>query len=107
MPEQVHLVYTTASSEAEAARIATTVVDERLAACANIVPKIRSIYRWQGTVEDEAESLVFLKTRAKCVEALIARIGELHTYEVPDVVALPIEAGHRPYLDWVVENTGT
>ena len=99
------MVYTTASSENEAAQIARTVVEEQLAACANIVPGIRSIYRWQGTVEDEMESLVFLKTAVTTVDRLIVRIRELHSYDVPDIVVVPIVNGHAPYLDWILENT--
>ncbi len=99
------MVYTTASSENEAAQIARTVVEEQLAACANIVPGIRSIYRWEGTVEDEMESLVFLKTAVTTVDRLIVRIRELHSYDVPDIVVVPIVNGHAPYLDWILENT--
>jgi periplasmic divalent cation tolerance protein len=101
----VNIVYTTVASEEEAVLIARTVVEEKLAACANIIPSIRSIYRWQGKVEDESESLIFIKTRSDSVEALIARIKELHTYDVPDIIAIPIEKGYQPYLDWVVENS--
>jgi periplasmic divalent cation tolerance protein len=101
----VNIVYTTVGSEEEAVLIARTVVEEKLAACANIIPSIRSIYRWQGKVEDESESLIFIKTRSDSVEALIARIKELHTYDVPDIIAIPIEKGYQPYLDWVVENS--
>ncbi len=101
----VRMVYTTASSENEAAQIARTVVEEQLAACANIVPGIRSIYRWEGTVEDEMESLVFLKTAVTTVDRLIVRIRELHSYDVPDIVVVPIVNGHAPYLDWILENT--
>ena len=101
----VNIVYTTVGSEEEAVLIARTVVEEKLAACANIIPSTRSIYRWQGKVEDESESLIFIKTRSDSVEALIARIKELHTYDVPDIIAIPIEKGYQPYLDWVVENS--
>ena len=101
----VYIVYTTTSGEEEAASIARTVVDERLAACGNILPKIRSIYRWQGVVEDEAESAVLFKTQADRVDALIQRIKTLHSYEVPDIVAYPVERGHAPYLDWVRANS--
>ncbi len=101
----INVIYTTVGSENEAALIARTVVEEKLAACANIIPTIRSIYRWRGKIEDEGESLIFIKTRSDAVDALIARIKELHTYDVPDIVAIPIEKGHPPYLDWIVENT--
>lgn len=100
----VNIVYTTVASEEEAVLIARTVVEEKLAACANIIPTIRSIYRWQGKVEDETESLILIKTRSESIEALIVRIKELHTYDVPDIVAIPIDRGYRPYLDWVLEN---
>lgn len=105
MAEDVRIVYTTAGSEADAARITRVVVEERLAACGNILPRVRSIYRWQGKVEDEPEAAVVLKTTAGRVDALIARVHELHPYDVPDIVSLQIEAGHGPYLDWVRENT--
>ena len=80
-------------------------MEERLAACANIVPRIRSIYRWQGKVEDEAESLILMKTRADTVQSLMNRVRELHTYDVPDIVAIPIKDGHPPYVKWILENT--
>lgn len=101
----VYIVYATAPDEESAARIAKTVVEEQLAACANIVPRIRSIYRWQGKVEDEPESLIFFKTAGDRVTDLLARIKTLHTYDVPDIVAFPIGDGHPPYLDWVLENS--
>ena len=101
----VYIVYSTAPSEEEAATIARTVVDERLAACANILPRIRSIYRWQGVVEDEPEAAILLNTAVGRVDALIHRIKTLHSYDVPDIVALPIDKGHGPYLDWVRANT--
>ena len=103
----VHLVYSTTASEEEAADIARVVVEERLAACANIIPTIRSIYRWQNKVEDDHETLLFLKTQSDCVPALISRIQTLHTYELPDIIALPLERGYQPYLDWVIDNTGS
>ncbi|MBS13056.1 MAG: divalent-cation tolerance protein CutA [Gemmatimonadetes bacterium] len=106
MSEQdIRLVYITTSSEEEGARIASAVVEERLAACANIVPRIRSIYRWQGKVEDEAESLILMKTRADTVQSLMNRVRELHTYDVPDIVAIPIKDGHPLYVEWILENT--
>ena len=101
----VYIVYTTTPNEEEAATIARTVVDERLAACGNILPQVRSIYRWQGVIEDEPESALVFKTQAGRVPALIHRIKTLHSYDVPDIVAVPIERGHGPYLDWVRANT--
>jgi periplasmic divalent cation tolerance protein len=100
----VRVIYSTAPDVDTAARIARSLVDERLAACGNILPGVRSIYRWQGIVEDEPEVVLILKTRADRVDALTRRLAELHPYDVPDVVALPVDAGHGPYLDWVREN---
>ena len=100
-----HVVFISAGSEDEAARIGRTLVEERLAACANIVPRIRSIYRWQGKIEDEPEALMFLKTTRTQLRALIQRAGELHSYEVPGITALPIAEGHPAYMDWIQENT--
>ncbi len=85
----------------KAASIARTLVEERLAACGNVVPGLRSIYRWQGRVHDEPEALLLLKSTRGAFEALRARVVALHGYEVPEVIALPIEAGHAPYLAWV------
>ena len=99
-----YVVFVTAPSEAEAARIGRALVEERLAACANITGQIRSIYRWQDAVEDEAEYLMVLKTSDASLDALIARASELHSYEVPEIIALPIHRGFPPYLDWIAEN---
>ena len=105
MPDvRKYVVFVTAPSEAEAARIGRVLVEERLAACANITGQIRSIYRWQGAVEDEAEFLMILKTSQASLDALIARANELHSYDVPEIIALPIQRGHPPYLDWIAEN---
>ena len=105
MPEvRNYVVFVTVPSEAEAARIGRVLVEERLAACANITGQIRSIYRWQGAIEDDAEFLMILKTSQASLDALIARANELHSYDVPEVIALPIQRGHPPYLDWIAEN---
>ena len=101
---RTYIVFVTAPSEAEAARIGRTLVEERLAACANITGQIRSIYRWQDTIEDEPEFLMILKTSEDSLDALIARAKDLHGYDVPEIIALPIHRGHPPYLDWVVRN---
>lgn len=95
------VVYSTAPDEQVAARIGRALVEEELAACCSLVPGVRSIYRWEGAVQDEAEVLLVVKTRAALVDTLCARIVALHPYAVPEVVALPVLAGHPPYLDWV------
>jgi periplasmic divalent cation tolerance protein len=97
----VRLALSTAPDADTGARIARALVEERLAACVNLVPAVRSIYRWQGRVEDEAEVLLVIKTRAERVDALAARLRALHPYELPELVALPVVAGLAPYLDWV------
>ena len=97
------LVLVTAGSEEEGARIGRALVDEGLAACANLVPRVRSIYRWKGEVQDEPECLLILKTTAARQEALAARVGELHSYSVPETISLPLDRGRESYLDWVAE----
>jgi periplasmic divalent cation tolerance protein len=76
-------------------------VEEGLAACGNVVPGLRSIYRWEGKVHDDAEALLLLKTERRLVEALKARLPALHAYQVPELLALPVEAGLAPYLEWI------
>ncbi|NOZ22715.1 MAG: divalent-cation tolerance protein CutA [Planctomycetes bacterium] len=94
-------VFVTAPSSEEAAKIARAVVDERLAACGNITQSIRSIYRWEGKVCDDEEVLLIMKTRRDLFDRLAARVKELHSYEVPEIIALPIVAGSEPYLKWI------
>lgn len=83
--------------------LARTLVEERLAACVNIVPQVRSIYRWQGTIEDEPELLCLIKTTPARFADVERRVTELHPYEVPEIIALPVIAGNDPYLRWVGE----
>lgn len=99
------VVLVTAPTADRAAEIARAVVEERLAACGNVLPGLRSIYRWEGKIEDEAEALLVLKTTRDRFEALRARILALHPYQVPEVIALPVEAGSAPYLAWVLAET--
>ena len=99
------VVLVTASAADEAGRIARALVEERLAACANIIPQVRSLFHWEGKLCNEAESLIVLKARAADVEAIIARVRALHSYTVPEVIALPILAGSPAYLAWVEEST--
>lgn len=100
------VVYCTCPDQTTAERIAETLVAERLAACANIVPGLTSIYRWQSQVRREAEVLLIIKTRGVVYSLLETRVRELHPYEVPEIVALPIQAGSAPYLGWLNDSTG-
>ena len=100
------LVLVTAPDPDTAASLARALVEERLAACGNLIPGVRSIYRWQGEVCDESEVLLILKTRQDAVEALRARVVALHPYECPEVVALSPTAVHPPYLAWVLGQVG-
>ena len=99
------MVFSTVPSQEIASLIAKTVVQEELAACVTIIPGITSIYRWQGEMESASELLLMMKTRGTLFEALRARIVLLHPYDVPEVVATPITAGHVPYLDWIDRST--
>ncbi len=99
------MVYMTAADEDEAGRIGRALVAERLAACVNVIPGMRSIYRWQGEVHDDREVVVIAKTREALVDALVARVKELHSYDCPCVVALPIGAGNPDFLDWIEAET--
>lgn len=94
---------TTAPGEAE--RIARALVEERLAACVNIVP-VRSCYLWDGKLNLDGEEQLIIKTEQRMVEPLMARIVELHSYKVPEIIVLPIMSGYQPYLDWITQSIG-
>ena len=104
MTEAIVVLVTTPTPE-RAAELARALVEERLAACGNVVPGLRSIYRWEGKLEDEAEALLVLKTTQARFEALKARVLALHPYAVPEVLALPVVAGSAPYLAWIAAET--
>jgi len=95
------LVLVTVPTAEQAAALARALVEERLAACGNVVPGLRSIYRWEGQVHDEAEALLLLKTTRARFEPLRQAVLRLHPYQVPEVLALPVEAGSAPYLEWL------
>lgn len=103
--EAVHVVLSTCPDIETARRIARILVEERLAACGNVVPGLTSIYRWKGAIESAEECLLVLKTVARRLPALECRLVEIHPYDVPESLALAVERGHPPYLDWVVEET--
>ncbi|MGO8705515.1 MAG: divalent-cation tolerance protein CutA [Candidatus Brocadiia bacterium] len=98
-------VFVTVGKRDEAEKIGSALVEEKLAACCNLVGPIRSIYRWKGEICRDEETLLILKTRRDGFEKLRARVVQLHSYTVPEIVALPIVAGHAPYLDWVRDET--
>jgi uncharacterized protein involved in tolerance to divalent cations/8-oxo-dGTP pyrophosphatase MutT (NUDIX family) len=95
------IVYVTVGSAQEAEQLAQTLVGEKLAACVNRIKSVRSVYRWQGAVEQSDEELLIIKTRKELFGALEKRVRELHSYAVPEIVALPIIAGSAPYLGWL------
>lgn len=99
------LVYMTAPNLETARRIGRTLVERRLAACANILPAVESMYWWDGAVQSEGETVILAKTRADLYESLQACVVGMHPYEVPCVVALNIDRGHEPFLRWVDAQT--
>ncbi|MFN7567046.1 MAG: divalent-cation tolerance protein CutA [Microcystis sp.] len=99
------LVLVTTTRDTEAEILAIALLNDRLAACVSIYP-IRSIYRWQGQIENEREWQLAIKTDLKQFEQLSAKIQELHTYAVPEIIALPVVAGSQTYLDWLASHTG-
>ena len=101
------LVMVTCGSSAEAERMAKQLLEENLVACVNIAGRIRSLFKWKGAVSRESESLLLMKTRRELFEPLCDRVKELHTYEVPEIIAVPIIVGNPDYLDWICESTGT
>jgi periplasmic divalent cation tolerance protein len=101
------VVLVTAPTADSAAEIARALVEEGLAACGNVVPAIRSIYRWAGEVQDEAEALLVLKTERRLVPALKERLPALHPYQVPELLVLAVEDGLAPYLEWVARSVRT
>jgi periplasmic divalent cation tolerance protein len=100
------IILTTAGSQEEAGKIAYALVERRLAACVNIVPRIESVYRWQGKVETAQEWLLLIKTQAGLFERVRDAIKELHSYDLPECVMLEVSAGTQEYLDWIAKNTG-
>ena len=100
MTTAVVLLVTTPSADVAAA-IARTLVEEGLAACGNVLPGIRSIYRWEGKVQEDAEALLVIKTERRLVPELKVRLPELHPYDVPELLVLPVEDGLPAYLEWV------
>jgi len=99
--EAVRVILITAPNNDEASRLAQQLVERQLAACVNIVPGIRSIYRWEGRICDDAEAMLIVKTLQPLLGKVIDAIKELHSYQVPEVIALPVLAGNPAYLAWI------
>jgi periplasmic divalent cation tolerance protein len=95
------LVYITTSGEEESKKIGRTIVEERLAGCVNIIPTIKSLYWWKGEIEDDNESILIVKTKVGNIENIIKRVKEIHSYENPAILAIPIIEGSKTYLDYL------
>ena len=104
-PDELVVVLTTVPDRACGERLAGTLVDERTAACGNLLDGVTSIYRWEGEIEKGAELLLLLKTRRALLPELFERVAQLHPYEVPELVALPVDAVSNAYSRWVREET--
>jgi periplasmic divalent cation tolerance protein len=99
------VVMTTIATEDEGVKLVRELLDRRLIACGTLLPGSRSFYRWQGKTADELEVMLLLKTRSGCFEGLKTAIGELHPYKVPELLAIPVEAGLDKYLEWINSET--
>ena len=99
------VVFVTASSVEEGQKIGRTLVEERLVACINIISPIQSIFHWQGKVSDERETLLMAKTKEPLFNDIVVRVKQLHSYKVPEIIAIPIIDGSQDYLNWVSEET--
>ena len=105
MSSEFVLVLTTLPVDADLAAFAQAIVEGRLAACVNVLPPMESTYRWQGAVERETERQVIMKTTMPQVDALWQRVRDLHSYEVPEFIVLPIVDGNQAYLQWIADST--
>ena len=101
---QARIVLTTVANAEEAAELGRTLVEEQLAACATLIPSVQSIYRWKGEIESATETLLLLKTGPDQLAALEARLHELHSYQTPEFLVLPVESGSNSYIDWLQAN---
>lgn len=97
------VILITAASDDEAAKIARALVDERLAACANILPGVRSLFFWEGKTQDAREVLMVVKTRHTLLDSIVHRVKALHSYTMPEIIALPVLGGSQDYLNWIRE----
>lgn len=100
------VVFVTCGSSAEARKISQALVKERLAACVNILPGVNSFFFWEGKLSREKEFLLMIKTQAKLFTKLATRVKQLHSYQVPEIIALPVLAGEKNYINWLKKETG-
>ena len=100
------IILTTTSSQAEARKIARALIEKKLAACVNIIPRIESVYRWQGKVETAREWLLVIKTSQKRAKAVESAIKELHSYDLPECISIAIDGGSKEYLKWLGKQVG-
>jgi len=105
MTENINMLYITASGEEEARAIGRVLVSERLVSCVNILGGMNSLYWWDGKIQDDREAVIIAKTRETLVTGVIARVKELHSYDCPCIVSLPVLDGNADYLDWVRAET--
>ncbi len=105
MIDNYKLVFVTCKNREEAELISNRILKGRLAACCNIISNIQSSYWWKGNIEQAEEALLILKTRHQRISQLIKEVKKLHSYDVPEIIALPIESGNRDYLKWIGEET--
>lgn len=99
------VVFITASNQDEAVKIAKELIENKLAGCVNIIKDIRSIYRWEGKIQDDSEVLMIAKTQKNIFDSLVKKVKELHSYTVPEIIAIPIIAGAEDYLKWLKDVT--
>ncbi|MEW6100703.1 MAG: divalent-cation tolerance protein CutA [Candidatus Omnitrophota bacterium] len=100
------VIFVTASNKKEATKIAKGLVENRLAACVNIIDKIGSFFRWKGKVDQSGEALLIIKSKKNKFPRIIKMVKSLHSYEVPEIIALPVLSGYKPYLRWIDDSIG-
>lgn len=103
--KEFSVILSTVPDEPKAREIAQDLVSNQLAACVNIVPGVLSVYRWRGIIESSTELLLVIKTRSSLAASAMAKLRELHPYEVPEAIELAVESGLKPYLDWLADET--
>jgi periplasmic divalent cation tolerance protein len=102
----VRIVFCTIDSADAARKLARRLVQDRLAACVNIIENVTSVYKWEGRIEEDAELLLVIKTQDSRLQELMDRISEIHPYDVPEILSWPVQKGSKAYLEWVVAETG-